>query len=90
MGARVAQSVYQRDEWPGFHFRQTATNLSLLHSVKHGPGAHLVSYPMGSAGSFLGVKQPGREADLSLPSIAEVKYCEAIPPLPHISSWYSA
>jgi hypothetical protein len=32
--------------------------LSLCHSI-HTPE----SYPMGTGGSFLGVKQPGREAD---------------------------
>jgi hypothetical protein len=34
-----------------------------------------------------GVKRPGREADYSPPSSAEVKNCGAIPPLPHVSSW---
>jgi hypothetical protein len=37
-----------------------------------------------------GVKQQGREADHSLPSNAEVKKDGALPPLPHMSSWYSA
>jgi hypothetical protein len=32
-----------------------------------------VSYPMDNRGSFLGVKRPGREADYSPPSSAEVK-----------------
>jgi hypothetical protein len=34
----------------------------------------------------LKVKRPGREADNSLPSSAEVKNGGAIPPLPHTSS----
>jgi hypothetical protein len=34
---------------------------------------HPASYPMGTRGSFPGVKQPGREADHSPPSSAEVK-----------------
>jgi len=34
------------------------------------------------------VKQPGYEADIVPPSGAEVKIHEAIPPLPHMSSWY--
>jgi hypothetical protein len=33
---------------------------------------HLASYPMGSRDSFPGVKRPGREADHSPPSSAEV------------------
>jgi hypothetical protein len=37
-----------------------------------------------------GVKRLGREVDHSPPSSAEVKNGEAIPPLPHESSWYSA
>jgi hypothetical protein len=38
-------------------------------------GAHPASYPMGTRASFPGVKQPGREADHSPPSSAEVKEC---------------
>jgi hypothetical protein len=37
-----------------------------------------------------GGKRPGREADHSSPSSAEVKNGGAIPPLPHMSSWHSA
>jgi hypothetical protein len=36
------------------------------------------------------VKRPGREADHSLPSSAEVKDGGAIPPLLHKSSWHRA
>jgi hypothetical protein len=39
---------------------------------------------------FPGVKQPGREADHSPPSSAEVKNGGAILPLPHTSSWRCA
>jgi len=35
--------------------------------------AAAASYPMGTRGSFLGLKRPGREADNSSPSSAEVK-----------------
>jgi hypothetical protein len=38
-----------------------------------GSGTHPASYPMGTRGSFLGVKRPGREADHSTPSSTEVK-----------------
>jgi hypothetical protein len=37
-----------------------------------------------------GIIRPGREADLSHPSSAEVKNGGSIPPLPHTSSWRSA
>jgi hypothetical protein len=35
---------------------------SLHHRVQNGPGTHPASYPLGTKGSFLGVKRPGREA----------------------------
>jgi hypothetical protein len=44
--------------------------------------AHPASYPMGTEGSSLGLKGPGREADHSPPSSAEVKKSGALPPLP--------
>jgi hypothetical protein len=34
-----------------------------------------------------GVKRPGREADHSPPSSAEVKNSGVVPPLPHTTSW---
>jgi hypothetical protein len=43
------------------------------HRIQNGSGAHPASYPMGTRGSSRGVKQPGREADHSPPSSAEVK-----------------
>jgi hypothetical protein len=57
------------------HFPEGAGNFSLHHRVQNDSGAHPVSYPMGTGGSFLGVKRPGREADHSPPSSAEVKEC---------------
>jgi hypothetical protein len=36
------------------------------------------------------VKRPGREADHSSPSSAEVKNVGATPPLSHTSSWHRA
>jgi hypothetical protein len=54
-------------------FPTRAGNFSLHHCVQNGSGAHPVSYPMGTGGSFLGVKRPGREADHSPSSSAEVK-----------------
>jgi hypothetical protein len=45
---------------------------------------------MCTGGSFPGITQPGREADHSPPSSAEVKNGGAIAPFPHMSSWHSA
>jgi hypothetical protein len=50
-----------------------AGNFSLLHRVQTGSGAHPASYPVGTRGSFPGVKWPGREVEDSPPSSAEVK-----------------
>jgi hypothetical protein len=47
-------------------FPAGAGNFSLHHRVQNGSGAYLASYPMG-------VKRPGRKADHSPPSSAEVK-----------------
>jgi hypothetical protein len=54
---------------------------SLFHGIQTSSGAHPASYPMGTGGSFPGVKWQGHEADHSLPSSAEVKNGGAIPPL---------
>jgi hypothetical protein len=54
-------------------FPAEAGNFSLHHRVQNGSGAHPASYPMGARGSFPGVKRPGREADHSPPTSAEVK-----------------
>jgi hypothetical protein len=43
--------------------------------VQTGSGAHPAAYSMGTGGSFPGGKaRPGRDADHSPPSSAEVKY----------------
>jgi hypothetical protein len=44
-----------------------------LHVVQTGSGAHPAPYPMGIGGSFPEVKRPGREADHSPSTSAEVK-----------------
>jgi hypothetical protein len=54
-------------------FPAGAGDFSLHHRNQIGSGAHSASYPMGTRGSFSGVKRPGREADHSPPSSAEVK-----------------
>jgi hypothetical protein len=43
------------------------------HVVQTGSLVHSTSYTMGTAGSFPGVKRPGREADHSPPTSTEVK-----------------
>jgi hypothetical protein len=66
-------------------------NLSPHHRVQNGSGAHPASYPMGNGALFLGVKLPGREADLSLPSSAEVKNAWSYTSTsPIASSWRGA
>jgi hypothetical protein len=57
----------------GFDPGRGAGYFSLHHHVQNGSGAHLVSYPLGTRGSFPGVTRQGREADHSPPSSAEVK-----------------
>jgi hypothetical protein len=46
---------------------------SHLRVVQTGSGVHPTSYTLGSGGCFPGVKRPGREADHSSPTSAEVK-----------------
>jgi hypothetical protein len=61
----------------------------LHHRVQGGFGAHPDFCPMGSRGSFPGVKRPGREADHSPPHIAEVKKCvELYLHSPYTLSWH--
>jgi hypothetical protein len=56
-------------------FPARAGNFSLHHCVQNDSGSHPASYPMGNRGFFPGVKRPGRKADHSPPSSAEVKEC---------------
>jgi hypothetical protein len=66
-------------------------DISLLHSVQTdswGPPSLISSEYRG--GALPAVKRQGHEADRSPPSSAEVKKCEAILPVSHISSWHSA
>jgi hypothetical protein len=45
---------------------------SLLHVVQTGSGAHPTSYTMGTGGFSPGLKRPGREANHSPPTSAEL------------------
>jgi hypothetical protein len=65
-------TIYVTIEGSGFESRY-GPEFSLLQVVQTGSGVHPTSYPMGTGGSFPGVKRPGREADHSPPSSAEVK-----------------
>jgi hypothetical protein len=56
---------------------------SSLHVIQTGSRDHPASYPMGTLSSFPGVRRPGREANHSPPTIAEVKKSGSIHPLPH-------
>jgi hypothetical protein len=54
----------------------------LFHSFLANSEAQPVSYLRDNGAYFLGIKRPGREANHSPPSSAEVKNCGTIPPLP--------
>jgi hypothetical protein len=83
VGTAESYGMYGRGSIPG------TARFFLLHSVQTGSGAHPASNSVGTGGSYLGVKRPGREADHSPSSSVEVKNGGAIPPLPHTSLWYS-
>jgi hypothetical protein len=57
----------------GVRVRAETWNVSLHHRFQTVSGAYPASYSMGTRGSFPGVKRPGREANHSPPSTAEVK-----------------
>jgi hypothetical protein len=69
----IATGYGLHDRMIGFRFHTGAGKFSLHYHVQTGSGAHPASYPMGTRGSFLGIKRPGREADHSSPSSVEVK-----------------
>jgi hypothetical protein len=60
-----------------------------LYSTQTGSEVYPASYPLGYRGLSRGAKRPGREADHSSPSSAEVKNSGAIPSLPHMSSLFN-
>jgi hypothetical protein len=69
-----------RAAWSGVRVPAGARNFSLQHHVQTGFGAHPASSPIQwvPGALSLGVKWPGREADHSPPSSAEVKECVEI------------
>jgi hypothetical protein len=82
--AGIAQFAKRRaTSWKaGVRFLAGSRGVSVSHSVQNGTGAHPVSYTIGSGGSVPGLKRPGREANHSHPSTAEVQNGMAVPPLP--------
>jgi hypothetical protein len=62
---------------------------NFLHVVETGSGAHPASNPMGTGGSFPGVKRQGREADHSPPTSATVNKMCIYTSTPHTPSWCS-
>jgi hypothetical protein len=85
-GAGIAQwySAGLRAGWSVVRMPVGAGNFSPHHRVQNGSGAHPASYP-------LGVKRPGRQADHSPPSSAEVKECVELQlHSPNTPSWRGA
>jgi hypothetical protein len=70
-------------EWPEFKSRQ-GTDFSLLQKRLR-PTQHPIKWLLGA--TFQGIKRAEREVDHSPPFHDGVKNIEAIPPLPHKSSW---
>jgi hypothetical protein len=73
MGAAVAKLVqYLTMGWTiGVRSPARAKDFPFSPCIQTGSGAHPASYPMGTE---RGKARPGREADHSPPSSAEVKY----------------
>jgi hypothetical protein len=70
-------------------FQEAKLEIIPIHPFQN--GAHPASYPMGTRALSLGVKRPGREADHSPPSSAEVKGCvELYFHSPNMPSWSGA
>jgi hypothetical protein len=70
ISAGIALGYVLDDRGSRVRFPTGAENFSIHHRVQNGSGAH-----RGPRALPLGVKRPGREADHSPPSSAEVKEC---------------
>jgi hypothetical protein len=64
-----------------------AGNFSLHHRVQTGSGIHPPSYPMGTRGSFPGVKRPWRESLHSPPCSADVTKAWCYTSTPNTPLW---
>jgi hypothetical protein len=71
----IATDYGADDRMIGVRFPSGSGNFSLRHRVQTDSGVHPATYPVDTGGSSPGVKRPGREADHSSPSSAEVKEC---------------
>jgi hypothetical protein len=79
------------DRCSRIRFPAGAGNFSLHHRVQNGSGAHPASYPARTRGFSLEVKRPGREADHSPRTSAEVKvWGELYLHSPNMLSWRGA
>jgi hypothetical protein len=76
------------NEESGFDFcqGQEILLLSIASTLAMGPTQPPIQWLPGAVSP--GVNRQGREADNSRPSSVEVKNGRAVPPLPHIPSWY--
>jgi hypothetical protein len=76
-GAGAAQLVqrqgYGPDDWGSIPDRGNDRTFCLRHRVWTGSGAHTASYPMGTGGSYRGVKRLGHEGDHSPPPTTEAR-----------------
>jgi hypothetical protein len=81
--AGIAQSVHRLSiGWmAGVRFPAGARDISILHSLHTGSGAH-PAYPLRTGALSPGIKRPGLKADHSPPSGAQVKNDGAIHPIP--------
>jgi hypothetical protein len=81
MAAQLAQCLdYGMKDWDSIPVRAVGDFFSTASRPALGSAQPPVQWVTGAL--FLGVKRLGREADYSPPSIAEVKMCGAISPLP--------
>jgi hypothetical protein len=66
----------------GFDSRQVQRIFSLRYRDQIGSGTHPATYAMDTGSNFSGVKRPGREADYSHASNAEVRNAWTYPSIP--------
>jgi len=71
----IALGYVLDDRDPRVRFPAGAGNFSLKHRVQNGSGTHPAPIQGVQGALSLRIKRPGREADHSPPSSAEVKEC---------------
>jgi hypothetical protein len=74
----------------GFRVPSGAGKFSLHHRVQSDFGVHPASYPVGTRGSFPGMKRPGRETDHSLQPSTKFKNVWSYTSIPSTPSWRGA